>query len=531
MSHKGSKADDKRAQWWSSISKEKLDALRWTMLHSGLNVAGLQNDDGFTGIQVAAMSDKPKALLVILDILRQKRELAEAIDVPTDEKGMSPLMLACQKGAEKCAEHLIYYGASLTKKSEAGLTARDYAVRGKYNAIAEMIDEELGVGTAAAGAVEEEAVDADGMTSTQRNRLKKKQLREAANKGMLAAIAAAGGADGEGAGAGSEGAAAAGAGPAAAPLPFGMTALAAARPEPVWAELKTAVVEKRRELTVSHVAAAAGAEEAPAAAGAGSDVPAAGATTAVSTAEPGFIDPALWYHSILNRLELRVPGLTVLPDAIGHLSALQTLILSRNALTALPESLGALTELKFLDASSNALTELPASLGKLPKLEVLDLANNKLTTLAPLAPLTSLVSLLADGNELVEVPLNYAGLVRLETLSLSHNKLAELPEEVGALGNLSVLNVSSNELVELPSGLSELKEKKIKELKLLPNPFADKKMVSGRGTRRAVAGLFSFSPWALLAGPRAHPAHVLCSPASLLPCSLKSSTATGLRSW
>ena len=85
MSYKGSKAEDKRAQWWASIAKEKLDALRWVMLHSGLNVATMQSDDGLTGIQIAAGTDKPKALLVILDILRQKRELAEAVDVRTDD--------------------------------------------------------------------------------------------------------------------------------------------------------------------------------------------------------------------------------------------------------------------------------------------------------------------------------------------------------------------------------------------------------------------------------------------------------------
>ena len=101
MSYKGSKAEDKRAQWWASIAKEKLDALRWVMLHSGLNVATMQSDDGLTGIQIAAGTDKPKALLVILDILRQKRELAEAVDVRTDDARGCRCVRARGRGAAR----------------------------------------------------------------------------------------------------------------------------------------------------------------------------------------------------------------------------------------------------------------------------------------------------------------------------------------------------------------------------------------------------------------------------------------------
>ncbi len=40
-----------------------------------------------------------------------------------------------------------------------------------------------------------------------------------------------------------------------------------------------------------------------------------------------------------------------------------------------------------------------------------------------------------------------------------------------------MLNVADNELTELPAGMSELKEKKIRDLRLLPNPIADKKVL------------------------------------------------------
>lgn len=503
MAHRGG-GGDKRAQWWSSIRSEKLDAVKYTILHSGINTPKLINEEcGLTGVQIAAAENKPKALLVILDLYRQQREIAEAIDVATDdEKGMTALMIAASRGNVKCCDHLIYYGASLTKKSREGKTAKDYAA--KHPDVLALIDEELGIGASAKddGGEAEGGVDADGLTSTQRSRLKKKQLQEAANKAMMAAITASGGDDAAAAGSASgaaAGAGAAGAGSAAA-NPHNLPALPTPKPEPVWPELKTAMAEKRRELNISLLPAAPGSSgEAVAAAGAGAEggeapSPAASSsssssssssTALVTFADGSLIDPALWTHNLLNRLELHVPSLGAFPAFVGHLSALQTLIISKSGLTSLPETFSALSELKFLDASQNSLTELPASLGKLPKLEVLDLSNNKLASVDPLSGLTSLTSLLLDGNELESIDkLNYSGLARLETLSVSHNKLKSLPEEIGSLGNLSALNVSTNALEDLPSGLSELKEKKIKELKLMPNPFADKKLLKVINTDR-----------------------------------------------
>jgi hypothetical protein len=438
-----SRSQDKRGQYWTSIMKEKLDTLRWTMLHSGLNVAALQDDDGHTGLQLAAANDKPKALLVMLDTLRSKRELTEAIDV-ADEQGRTPLMMAAITGSAKCVDHLLYYGASVTRKSGEGLTARDYAVKHKKSDVVEVFDEEAAVddGKGAGGPVEE-AVDADGLTSTQRNKLKKKQLKEAERKGMMAAVTAAaaslpaGGDDDDGPAGGAGGAAAG----TPAPLPYGMPRLPTPAPKPRWPEIQTVLDETRRELTVSRAGGAGGASAA---------VPAAG--DAAATAGGELVDPALWHCSLLNRLQLQVPGLASLSPLVGHLSALQTLILSGNALEALPESVGLLVDLKALDVSRNALTTLPPSLEKLTKLEVVKLDHNRLTSLAALSSLTTLLTLTADSNEIADLPLNFEGLARLDTLSLSHNKLTVLPDEIGQLQALAVFNVAENELTELPAG-------------------------------------------------------------------------------
>ena len=90
----------------SSIEKEKLDTLKYVMLHSGINTAVLQNDEGLTALQLAASTDKHKALLLMLDLMRQQRCLKESIDVPEEETGRSALMLATAKGSLKCVDHL-----------------------------------------------------------------------------------------------------------------------------------------------------------------------------------------------------------------------------------------------------------------------------------------------------------------------------------------------------------------------------------------------------------------------------------------
>jgi Leucine-rich repeat (LRR) protein len=109
---------------------------------------------------------------------------------------------------------------------------------------------------------------------------------------------------------------------------------------------------------------------------------------------------------------------------------------------------------------------------------VLELSENRVSSLQPLAPLTSLLTLNANGNEIADIsPLNFEALARLETLSLARNRLTALPDEIGLLQQLAVLNVADNEIAELPAGMAELKEKKIRELRLLPNPIADKKVL------------------------------------------------------
>jgi hypothetical protein len=92
-------------QFWSSIAKEKLDTLKYCLLHSGINTVGLQNDDELTALQYAASGNKPKALLLLLDTMQRQRCLKEAVDVK-NEDGKTALMMAAAGGHVKCVDHL-----------------------------------------------------------------------------------------------------------------------------------------------------------------------------------------------------------------------------------------------------------------------------------------------------------------------------------------------------------------------------------------------------------------------------------------
>ena len=75
----------------------------------------------------------------------------------------------------------------------------------------------------------------------------------------------------------------------------------------------------------------------------------------------------------LQTLVLQGRALSVLPDAIGELSALKVLDASDNALTSLPAALGRCGELRELLLAANEFTDLPAWLADLPHLHVLNL--------------------------------------------------------------------------------------------------------------------------------------------------------------
>ena len=110
--------------------------------------------------------------------------------------------------------------------------------------------------------------------------------------------------------------------------------------------------------------------------------------------------------------------------------------------------------------------------------------------------------------------------------------------QIGSLPALANLNVADNALEELPPTLADLKEKKIKELKLLPNPIADKKVRAScvQWTFPASSCVFHSSCKSIAASdesttyPSPNALFLIIIFTARCRCS-RSSTATGPRRW
>ena len=71
------------------------------------------------------------------------------------------------------------------------------------------------------------------------------------------------------------------------------------------------------------------------------------------------------------------------------------------------------------------------------------------------------------------MPLEWASLKLLQHLSASHNQLETLSQHLGLLKQLEFLNVENNAIEEIPLGMSQLSDKKLKEVNFKSNPLVD----------------------------------------------------------
>ena len=159
----------------------------------------------------------------------------------------------------------------------------------------------------------------------------------------------------------------------------------------------------------------------------------------------------------IYEINLSKSELTVLPEAIGNFTSLQTLNLKFNKLTKLPEAIGNLASLQELDLSENKLTKLPEAIGKLTSLQSLNLYNNQLSAFPEvIGNLSSLQSLNLSGNILRKLPETIGILTSLHKLDFGLNQLIELPEAIGNLTSLKKLYLDGNQLIELPKAIEKL---------------------------------------------------------------------------
>jgi len=223
------------------------------------------------------------------------------------------------------------------------------------------------------------------------------------------------------------------------------------------------------------------------------------------------IDPELWNLTFLEKLSLKLPGLTHLPASCGQLNALRNLVLSDNvALEVLPDEIGRLSGMKQLEmARCPRVTQVPPLEG-LTALEHLDLSDNSLMFLPSLP--SSLVSLNVAGNHIQELSGINFGTMRylsepnpnpnpnpntltptlssptltptltmrsLSKLNASQNLLEALPASLADLPAPVHLDFSNNALTTLPPELSRLPSKKLLTFNVKKNPFEDGRFSAG----------------------------------------------------
>eukprot|EP01064_Diplonema_japonicum_P012119 TRINITY_DN1958_c0_g1_i1.p1 TRINITY_DN1958_c0_g1~~TRINITY_DN1958_c0_g1_i1.p1 ORF type:complete len:505 (+),score=229.52 TRINITY_DN1958_c0_g1_i1:39-1553(+) len=452
---------DPKDQFWASVESQKQDTLRWCLHNCNGLEASTQNEDGLTSFMLSAKHDKWKSMQQLIDFYARAPALREHGWVECqDEDGKSALMYACESGSLKSVDFLLdaqpqgrgerrgvnaptMADQLLKQKDKKGKTAYDHAKLRKRDKIIEYIDDYL----APPEEVEEVEKNADGISSTQKSKQKKRAMlaqsggdalekhleEEKAHNIRLEAEKAADNAVEN-----------------------------IKNRKPVWVEIEK--VDKQADNSSKICELNIVREKA------GGDCPAHGD-------EKNPVDPALWDLAMLNRLSLKLPKgmLTSLPSDLQRLTVLQILIVSKNSLSMLPEEIGLLSNLKVLEAEDNDLTVLPKGLGECKKLEVLKLGRNKVSDLDVLRKHTNLTMIHCNNNQLTSLEaIPFENLARLSELCMQGNAITELPDEVGSCPVLSKISLQNNQIKELPAALTALK--KVKEVNMDENPLKDNKV-------------------------------------------------------
>lgn len=431
--HKKGKASasQKRDAFWSAVMNQKLKDVRGGLTETGIE-AHTRNDEGMTPIMVAASLGKDRSLDTLLDWYERRRELRSKgwHNLKDDDSGRTAMMLAAAGGHTLCVESLLNKGANPAMKDEKGSTARDIAVERKKKKVVEAIDDFLQESDEEVDG--DDAVDEDGLTSTQRNKLKKRQMQALENRGNQDDAKT--------------------------------TAVVVKQkkgPAGVWPEIKqieesVRMLRPQQQITVTRAT--------------------------VEDVEPialenGGTDPALWYQYTVTRMELSLPKsvLRALPgDGLERMNQLQYVILNNNSLTELPSQVSTLSNLRVLEVAGNELTVLPEGLAELTGLEMINLSNNMLTSLAGLDGCAMMATVNASNNKLSELDIDLTTMPRLHDLLLSGNELTSIPADIGTLPLLEDFTAEDNKITELPFEITKLK--KVKTLKLNGNPLKDQKV-------------------------------------------------------
>lgn len=132
-----------------------------------------------------------------------------------------------------------------------------------------------------------------------------------------------------------------------------------------------------------------------------------------------------------TQLEIPRLGLTVLPEGIFELSALESLTIIGNPISAVPEEIFKLQKLRSLTIKFCRLQQIDPVILELKSLQHLNL----------------------DGNLIKEIPNELYQLDKLQSLSLNNNKISDIPVSIAQLKLLRRLHVVKNTIKELPEEL------------------------------------------------------------------------------
>ena len=154
--------------------KQKLDTLRWCLTYGGCDPFVTLDEHGHTAMENAAALGKDKSLRCILEVMERSRD--RRVSHP-NAAGMTPLHLAAANGHFGAVKMLVNYNADLNKKDKKGKTALDYAHMKKKKNIIDLLEIEMGLREDSEEEEEEDVPD-DGLSRTQRSKLKRRWVQD-----------------------------------------------------------------------------------------------------------------------------------------------------------------------------------------------------------------------------------------------------------------------------------------------------------------------------------------------------------------
>ena len=167
---------DKKAQLFGAILNQKLPTVRWGLANAGVAPA-TRDDDGKTTFMIACAAGRDKSLgEMIRWYERRLAQLRECLELTDDDTGETCFHMAAQApNGQKCVAQLLDAWLSVDKqRKDAGIKKKDNRGRTVYD-VPHQRPKPIDEGWSSPRPSEDEGF-VDGLTKTQRSKLKKREL-------------------------------------------------------------------------------------------------------------------------------------------------------------------------------------------------------------------------------------------------------------------------------------------------------------------------------------------------------------------